>query len=169
MARKSESSPLVNLEKLVTGLPAAEYALNITIVYDGTQTHKWAGEVYRRIEDVVGINAVRGQWWKLSDLAEPGVLAGAVSTAIRADMVIVAVQSSEGLPLPFYFWINSWMPHRVTGAGALVALLGSPFPRNSESGRLQKFLRTVARRTKMDLLVSERAESHAAQPVVKVA
>jgi hypothetical protein len=161
MPRKLDNSPMAGLEKLVTSLPAADYALNISIVYDHAQSRKWAGDVYRRVEDALGIDSVKAMWWNVCDLAEPGVLAGAVSTAIRADMIIIAVQGSEGLPLPFYFWINSWMPHRVPGAGALVALVGSPFPRNTESGRLQKFLRTVARRARMELLVSERAEVYA--------
>ena len=41
------------------------------------------------------------------------------------------------------------------GVGALVALLGAPMPCNSESGRLRKYLRAVARRARMDLLVAE--------------
>lgn len=150
------------LEKLVTGLPAAQYVMNITVVYEESQTHKWAGEVYETMEKTLGADAVRGSWWKLADLGQPGVLAGAVSKAMRSDMVIVSVRGSEGLPLPFYYWVNSWLPHRVGGIGALVALLGAPIPRNSESGRLRKFLRTVARRGRMDFLVAERAvEAHA--------
>lgn len=158
MPRRSDAGPSVSLEKLVTGLPTAEYELNATIIYDDTQTRDWAGDVYQRVGSVAGQKAVRGTWWKLSDLAEPGVLAGAVSTAMRSDLIVVAVQSSEGLPLPFYFWVNSWLPHRVKGGGALIALLGAPFPRNAESGRLQKFLRTVARRARMDLMVAERTD-----------
>jgi len=165
MPRRSDAGPSVSLEKLVTGLPTAEYVLNATVIYDDPQTRKWAGDVYQRVESVAGEKAVRGTWWKLSDLAEPGVLAGAVSTAMRSDMIVMAVQSSEGLPLPFYFWVNSWLPHRVQAGGALIALLGAPCPRNAESGRLQKFLRTVARRARMDLLVAERTDVIAPQLV----
>lgn len=129
-------------------------ALNI---YDDFQTRKWAGEVYQRIESVLGPKAVRGTWWNVADLGEPGVLAGAVSTAIRSDMIVVAVRSSEGLPLPFYFWVNAWLPHRVNRIGALVALLGAPITTNAESGRLRKYLRAVARRARMDLLVHEQS------------
>jgi hypothetical protein len=162
MPRRSDAGPSVSLEKLVTGLPTAENVLNATVIYGDTQTRKWAGDVYQRVEIMAGAKAVRGTWWKLSDLAEPGVLAGAVSTAMRSDITILAVQSSEGLPLPFYFWVNSWLPHR-QGGGALIALLGAPFPRTAESGRLQKFLRTVARRARMDLLVAERTDVFANQ------
>jgi hypothetical protein len=156
MPRRSESDSSGSLAKLVTSLPTAEYAINVTVVYDQPQTRKWAGEIYHRLESVLGARAIRATWWNLADLAEPGVLAGAVSKAMHADMILLAVQSSEGLPLPFYFWVNSWLPHRTLGAGALVALLGEPATRNRESGRLRKFLRAVAKRTRMDLLMAER-------------
>lgn len=145
------------LEKLLTALPRTEYQIEVTILYEDNGARKWAGEVYQNVEAMAGVKAVRGTWWKLSDLVQPGVLAGAVSKAMRSDMIVIAVRGSEGLPLPFYFWVNSWLPHRIAGMGALVALLGKPSPRNRESGRLCKYLRAVARRGRMDLLVAERA------------
>jgi hypothetical protein len=169
MTRKSEANRTASLEKLVTGLPAAQYVMNITVVYEESQTHKWAGEVYQTMEAMLGAEGVRGSWWKLADLSQPGVLAGAVSKAMRSDMVIVSVRGSEGVPLPFYYWVNSWLPHRVGGIGALVALLGAPLPRNSESGRLRKFLRTVARRGRMDFLAAERAvDAPALRPALRL-
>ncbi|HZR18960.1 MAG TPA: hypothetical protein VFE51_16855 [Verrucomicrobiae bacterium] len=164
MSRRSDFDSSASLAKLVTSLPTAEYAINVTVVYDQAQTRKWAGEIYQRLEMVLGAKAVRANWWNLTDLGEPGVLAGAVSKAMHADMIVLAVQSSEGLPLPFYFWVNSWLPHRTPGAGALVALLGEESPRNRESGRLRKFLRTVAKRTRMDLLVAERTADGQPRP-----
>jgi hypothetical protein len=156
MPKRIDPNPMMSLEKLVTGLPTAEYTLNVTVVYQDGQSRKWAGEIYQKLESILGAKSVRATWWNLADLMQPGVMAGAVSKAIRSDMIIVAVSGSEGLPLPFYFWVNAWLPHRLNGTGALVGLLGSPVPRTSESGRLRKFLRAVARRTRMDLLVAER-------------
>jgi len=156
MPRRSDAKTGLNLEKVLTGLANPEYSIDVTVVYDETNTRKWAVDTYQRLESLVGSRSVRGTWWKLADLREPAVLAGAVSTAIRADMIIVAVQSSEGLPLPFYFWVNAWLPNRQNGSGALVALLGQPVPPTTESGRLKKFLRVVARRAHMDLLLTEK-------------
>src|SRR6185369_16925680 len=138
MPRKSDANPIACLGKLVTGLPAAR-VMNVTVVYEDFLTRKWAGEVFQKLETMVGTDAVRGSWWNLADLGEPAVLAGAVSQAMRSDMIVLAVGGSEGLPLPFYFWVNSWLPHRAGGVGALVALLATPMPRNSESGRLRKY------------------------------
>jgi len=156
MPRRLDANPTASLEKLIAGLPTADFSLNVAVVYQDAPTHRWAEQVYQKVETILGAKAVRGTWWNLEDLRQPGVLAGAVSKAMRADMIVIAVSASEGLPLPFYFWVNAWLPHRSSNAGALVALLGAPVPRTTESGRLKKFLRTVARRTRMDLLVAER-------------
>jgi len=164
MRRRSDANQLGSLEKLVTGLPASECAMEITVVYDEAQTHAWAVEVYQKMQRILGAQAVRGTWWNVADLAEPGVLAGAVSKAIRSDLVVVAVSCSEGLPLPFYFWVNAWLPHRGNGLGALVALLAAPVHKTSQSGRLKRYLQSVARRARMDWIVGERI---AADRIVK--
>jgi hypothetical protein len=155
MRRRSDTNPTISLDKLVTGLPTAKYVMNVTVLYDDSQSRGSATDVYQRVQEVVGVESVRCTWWKLADLRQPGVLAGAVSKAIRSDMIIVAVRASEGLPLPFYFWINAWLPHHPHGLGALVAMLGAPDPGQAETGRLKKYLRVVARRARMDLLVAE--------------
>src|SRR5215471_6276870 len=108
LAMLRRTNPMMSLQKLVTGLPASEYQMNITVVYQDAQTRRWAGDIYQKVEGLLGTKVVRGTWWNLADLLEPGVMAGAVSKAIRADMIVVAVSGSEGLPLPFYFWVNAW-------------------------------------------------------------
>src|SRR5262249_34416018 len=100
------------------------YSLNIVFLYQDGPTRKWAKEVYERVTHVAGPETARATWWRISDLSEPGVLAGAVSTTMRADVIVVAVRTGEGLPLPFYVWVNAWLPHRAAQTGALVALLG---------------------------------------------
>jgi hypothetical protein len=162
MPRRSDANPINCLEKLVTSFPTTECAMDVTIVYDASSTREWAGEVYQTIQATVGSKAVRGTWWNLADLGQPGVLAGAVSRAMRSDMVVVAVSSSEGLPLAFYFWVNAWLPHRVAGPGALVGLLSAPTQKTTQSGRIKRYLQTVARRGRMDLIVGERV--HNGQP-----
>src|SRR5579859_7467460 len=155
MMRKPDATPSSILERIISSLPAAKHALNVTVVYQGLPSRKWASEVFQKLETMLGARVVRGTWWNLTDLGQPGVLAGAVSRAMRSDVILIAAPGSEGLPLPFYYWVNSWLPHRIS-AGAVVGLLAAPVPHNSESGRLRKYLRTVARRARMDLLIAER-------------
>jgi hypothetical protein len=164
MPRRSVLKPAISLEKLLSGLPTSDYSIDVTVVYHDTNSRKWAAGIYQRVESLLGSKSVRGTWWNLADFRQPAVLAGAVSKAIRADMIIIAVQSSEGLPLPFYFWVNAWLPNRRNGSGALVALLGQPVPKTTQSGRLKKFLDVVARRARMDLLVTERLSVALEQP-----
>jgi hypothetical protein len=145
------------LEKLVSALPGSGYGLNVALVYEDAITWKWAKNVFDRAEKLVGSNLVRSTWWKLGDLSHPGVLAGAVSQAMRADLVVVAHSGTEGLPLPFYVWINSWLPHHLPGGSGLIALLSAVQKPNPESGRVREYLRAVAQQGRMHFLLAEHA------------
>jgi hypothetical protein len=145
------------LDKLVSSLPGSGYALNVALVYEDALTWKWAKNIFDRAEKLAGSNVVRGTWWKLGDLSHPGVLAGAVSQAMRADLVVVAHTATEGLPLSFYVWVNSWLPHHLPGGSALVALLGAVERPNAESGRVREYLRAVARQGRMHFLLAEQS------------
>ena len=132
------------LDRLVT-LPANPCApLNIVTLYDDAETREWARTAYERVARLAGKHPLRPAWWKLNNLFEPGVLAAAVSTAMRADVIIVAMRSEEGLPLPFYAWVNNWLPHRLQQDGALLAFVGKAKARTSRSGRIGTYLKTVA-------------------------
>ena len=163
MEQSPVSEQITRLDKLVADSSAAGYGLNITIVYEDAATRKWAREVYERAANLAGTDAVRATWWKITDLSEPGVLAGAVSTAMRSDVILVAGRAAEGLPLPFYVWVNSWLTHRVPRAGAVVALLGTPAAQSSHSGRVTDYLREVARQGKMDFVRECRLLAEAAE------
>jgi hypothetical protein len=136
--------------------PGAEANLHVMCLYEDALTNKWAKEICERAETLAAPQALRSTWWKVGDLAHPGVLAGAVSKAMRSDVVLTALRATEGQPLPFYVWINSWWPHRQPGQGTLAALLGAPEKNNPASGRLRKYLRAVARQARMDYLLEER-------------
>jgi len=143
--------------------PGAGYSLNVVFVYQDSQTRKWAKEVYERVSKLAGSESARATWWRMSDLSEPGVLAGAVSTAMRADVIVVAVRTGEGLPLPFYVWVNSWLPHRGPQTGALVALFGESRNRSPHVDRVREYLQMVARQSKLDFLPETRELSEDAE------
>jgi hypothetical protein len=152
----SVSEQIIRLDKLVAHSAAAGYGLNVTVVYEEAATRKWAREIYERAARVAGTEAIRATWWRVNDLSEPGVLAGAVSTAMRADVIIVAGRGAEGLPLPFYVWVNSWLAHRAGRAGAVVALLGAAEKKSSHSGRVTEYLRQVARQGRLEFVRATR-------------
>lgn len=130
--------------------------LEVTVVYEDSASRRWACQFCDRVVELVGRDAVRSAWWKLGDLGEPAVLAGAVSTALRADVIIVTVRAAEGLPLPFYVWVDSWLPHHAPGTAALVALIAMPDNPGSQLDRASQYLRTVARQGRMDFHIEER-------------
>jgi hypothetical protein len=134
----------------------AESLLNVMVLYQDRPTRQWAGEVCERLAGLVGHEALRTTCWNLDDLSEPGVLAGAVSTALRADIIVTAVHAAHGLPLPFYVWAGSWFPYRRLGTGVLVALIGLPERMTPQMDRARDYLRALAKKARLDFLIEER-------------
>jgi hypothetical protein len=75
---------------------------------------------------------------------------------MRADVIVVAIRATDGLPLPFYVWVDSWLPHRQQGTGALVALLGFPERFVAPMERAREYLKALARKGHLDFLIEER-------------
>jgi len=144
------------LDKLVTVCPDSRLPLNITMVYEDDETREWAREAFDRVTKLAGEQPIRPTWWRLNNLGQPGVLAAASSTAMRADVIVIAVRAAEGLPLPFYAWTNAWSPNRLQLNGVLVALLGAPQVRNHRSGRVGDFLCMIAKQARLHVLVEQR-------------
>jgi hypothetical protein len=128
----------------------ASKVTNVMVVYQDAHTRKWATNFYPA--KVKGCDEVKCSWWNLNDLSEPGVLAGAVSTAIRADVIVVAVLTGTGLPLPFYVWVDSWLPHRKLTEGKLIALVGLAKERKNKVDNGRAYLREMARQGHLNLV-----------------
>jgi hypothetical protein len=157
-----------NVSKRVAGknlLPLSrqeENVINVTFLYEEPDTRSWARDAYDQLCKIHGAGKIKATWWKMQELSVPGVLAGAVSTAMRADVVIVAATGSEGLPLPFYFWIKSWAPHRSLAGGKLWAILGAPATKGGRTGRVADYLKTLAAQTGMQFQLEQRPVSEKA-------
>lgn len=154
MTRDSNS----NLTASFSSLLAAhrDEPLEAALVYEDATTRQWASEEYARLERIAGGESVRRTCWNVEDFCHAGVLAGAVSKAMRAELIIVALRASEGLPLPFYFWVNAWLPHHLPGTGLLLGLLGATAPQQPEAGRVREYLRNIARHGRLKFLLQER-------------
>src|SRR5215471_6216847 len=118
----TNSVSISRLEKLITVSPNGS-PLNVALIYEDAQTREWAREVYERVAKLAGKQDVRPTWWRLDNLGDPGVLAAAVSTTMRADVIVLAARAGQGMPLAFYAWINAWLPNRFYSGGVLAALL----------------------------------------------
>jgi len=137
-------------------MPAEGQKLKLALLYQDSATRKWAKDVLERMAKIAGPENIHATWWNISELCEPGVLAAAVSTAMRADVIVVARDSAQRLSYPFYVWVESWLPHRHQPAGALVALVGSSSPAKAQSEQACEYLRSVARAGHLDFLLEER-------------
>jgi hypothetical protein len=133
-----------------------EYALSLAVWYHDEPTLSWAGEVYQRVRQLAGKGAVRSTWWNINSMNEPGIMAGAVSAAAAADVMVIATRAARELPLAFYAWADAWLPRRQEGLGALVALIGQPGEPSTHSAAAEAFLRAMARRARLDFLVEKR-------------
>jgi hypothetical protein len=147
---------LTPLQEAAHGVSPVEFTLNVAVVYEDLPTRRWASEFCGRVGKLFGPDTIRNTWWKMSELDEPAVLAGAVSTAMRADVIVVAVRAAEGLPLPFYVWVDSWLPYHPQGLSALVALIAMPDNPGAPLDRARNYLSAVARQGRLEFLVEER-------------
>jgi hypothetical protein len=144
-----------HLTSLTNRLPEPAGELNLVLSYVDEPTRLWAAEAKATIEQSAAGRRVRSTWWRLEDLYQPGVLAAAVSQTLRAGVIVVATPGAEGLPLPFYFWVNAWLPHYPRGSGLLVGLLGRAED-TPQAGRVRQYLEAVARRGRIALALEER-------------
>jgi len=144
------------MTRLLAARQDIQEPLEAALIYEDSLTREWANEVHARLEQGAGRQNLRSTWWKVADFSHPGVLAGAVSKAMQAELIVVAARGSEGLPLPFYFWVNAWLPHHLTGNGILIGLLGATNLREAESGRVREYLRSIARHGRFQFFLAER-------------
>jgi hypothetical protein len=150
------SKSLNQLEKLIAISTKDGSPLNVALIYEDGQTREWARDAYERVTKFAAEQGVRPTWWNLENLGNPGVLAAAVSTAMRADVIVLAARAAEGMPLAFYAWINAWLPNRFHRGGVLAALLGETNRTDARQQRVGEYLREVARQGRMSFVLETR-------------
>jgi len=150
------SESITRLEKLIAVSPNVDSPLNVALIYEDAPTREWAREAFECVTKVAAEHGVRPTWWNLDNLGNPGVLAAAVSTAMRADVIVLAARAGDGMPLAFYAWINAWLPNRFHSGGVLAALLGETKHSGARRARVGDYLREVARQGRMSFLLEIR-------------
>jgi hypothetical protein len=145
-----DNSLLLELGLTTSASNSAHRASQAVIIYSDEATHRWAEKAFAKAAGDQR-HAFRSTWWKMSDLSQPGVLAGAVSSAMRSQLIIVATRSGGNFPLPFYIWASSWLPHYVNSGGSLIGLIGT----NGESGA-RNYLLSLARIAGLAASIEER-------------
>jgi len=134
----------------------AKSALNVTAVYQDAWGREWATELWLRVTQMMGSDAIANTGWDLVELNRPEVFSEAVSAAAIADVLVISIHAGEQLPPPLCAWIDAWLPRRQRQDGALIALLGTAAGQpDSLSKQTEEHLSTVARRGRLDFLLRE--------------
>ena len=138
------------------GSPSAWGALRGVLVYEDKLTREWAVETWDRVGVVAGGGNLETSSWQVGQLSQPQTLSEAVQKSAVADVVLVALRAAEQLPIPFYVWVDAWLPRRVAGQGALVGLILSPSELAGASRQVEDYLRAVAGRARMEFTARQR-------------
>ena len=135
-------------------------ALNVTAVYQDMWGREWARELWLRVTQLMGNDAITNTSWNLMELDRPEIFSEAVSAATLADVLVVSIHASEQLPPRLYTWIDAWLPRRQRQDGTLIALLsvvaGQP---DGPSKQAEEYLRGVARQGRLDFQLREHVEA----------
>ena len=89
-------------------------------------------------------------FWRFKYLADPEIAMGAAQWTIHADLILLAMQSSD-LPGTVQRWIDGWLPKREASDGALV-LVQSASVEAPQSRGVISYLRLTASRAHLDYL-----------------
>ena len=131
-------------------------ALNVTAVYEDIRGREWAMELWRRLSQLMGNDAIANNSWSLVELNRPKVFSEAVSAATLADVLVVSFHAGKQLPAVLCAWIDAWLPRRQRQEGALIALIGVTAGQpDAPSEKVEEYLRAVARRGRLDFLLRE--------------
>jgi hypothetical protein len=140
------------------------HTLNIAGVYEDVVTREWAVQSYHRAAQLAGEEQVQKKWYDVNALGDPALLREAVSSALRADVIVVSVYAAEELPLNLYVWVAAWLPRRFSRVGAMAAMVGVHEPEDSHSVRTIEYLQAVARKAQLEFVPQARRRT-AASPV----
>jgi hypothetical protein len=156
MAHSNILERIAPADKAPIALVEDEPALNITIVYEDPTAREWATEMWGWVTQMAGEEHISVSSWSIDSLARPEMFAEAVSSAARADVIVVAVSAAEKLPIDLCVWIAAWVPRRARRAGSLAALIRLPQEPDYQAFSTRDFLRLVALKAGLAFLPRER-------------
>ena len=123
----------------------------LVVAYEDEITRSRAIALYENLAGHLNNDhEVRYSWWKFHFLYDPALLKRAITAAIDADLIIVALRDAGEPPWIARNWIEKWLAGKGRRDGALVALVeGAPSIRFEDCAMLG-YLNSVADRARMN-------------------
>jgi hypothetical protein len=120
--------------------------------YEDAPTGARVHEFLQSFSRSLGQNCtVSKELWLFNELCMPQLRAIAAKEAALADLVILSVHPAESLPSQVKDWIEQWLQSKGRRCAVLLALFDAPH--HGDSTSMQTYLKAVAERAQIDLLV----------------
>ena len=127
---------------------------SVVIVYEDVSTRE---EAVRFSDDLVGRFWADYEfdfgWWAVQDLDQADKGTNAAAKAIKADLLVFALQPDGSMPDAVLAWIEDWIRLRGDHEGALVGLLDPAAAPSGTTTERYLYLRSLAHRAGMDYLI----------------
>lgn len=124
-------------------------ALKVLIVYENVEIGLQALQLYQRVGNRFGHQYYfQLNLWKFEALGVPSLGKQAANEATAADLVIVAINRNDKVPLELRVWMEKWIDQKIGQDSALVLLskgIGGSTP-------ILTYLRDIAKRGSMTFL-----------------
>lgn len=128
----------------------------VVIAYRGLSAARWAMRVLDSVANAVGGGSgFRPRLWSFDLLEDPSRRAEAEEDAAQANLLVVATNDAEPLPLTVGDWLAGLLRQKQGSAGAVVALFGpEESPEAAGSTRLEA-MRLAVRRAGLEFFAPE--------------
>lgn len=127
--------------------------LRFLIAYESVEIGLQALQLYQRLAKRFG-EGYRFELnvWKFEALGVPSLARVAAHEAVAADLVVIAANRDDRVPLDLRSWMDKWIGKKADMDSALVLLSKRPNGREEYSAPMLAFLRDVANRGNMTFL-----------------
>jgi hypothetical protein len=143
------------LARAIADSNETDYGLKVAVIHHDEAMGALASMALGRAAHSVGVHSFHCAKWRIDSLLDSHVLVRAVQAAVAADVIAVSVRAQGEPPAGLCVWIDSWLPRRPRGNGALLAFIGFPGESPSASAQMQDYLRAVARRARLDFVAQQ--------------
>jgi len=163
------------LARAIAASDETDYGLKVAVIHHDEAMGALASLALGRAAQSVGLQSFHCTKWSIVSLLDSRVLVRAVQAAVGADVIVVSVRAQGEPPAGLCVWIDSWLPRRPRGNGALLAFIGVCEESPLAPAQMQDYLRAVARRARLEFVAQHTTglfpepEPHAHETFVKEA